>query len=215
MSTGCQRTVAPDCVARDLFVAGDFAYEWNDRVDLSAWAARVQIGYTFTDVRWTPTVTYSYQTFSGDDPSTSKLERFDPLYFEGNPNAWSTGSKSSMVFINSNANAHQISLSVKPSPRDTITLRYAYISANQLRSPIQFGQATRIDFSHSSPSMIVGVANHHLSDDIFLEYNRAVGANIYLTAGVSVSIPGRGIDSVVPTKAPYCPGGFVNVVFNF
>jgi hypothetical protein len=204
----------PD-VLRDFFIAGDFAYEWNDRIDLSAWAARVQVGYTFTDVRWTPTITYSYQTFSGDDPSTTKLERFDPLYFEGNPNAWSTGSKSSMVFINSNANAHQISFSVKPTPQDTITLRYAYISANQLLSPIQFGQATRVDFSNRAPNVIAGVTDYHLSDDIFLEYNRAINANTYLTAGVSVSIPGRGVDLVVPTKAPYWPGGFVNVVFNF
>jgi hypothetical protein len=120
----------------NFFVGGDFAYEWNNNIDMAAWAGRVQVGYTFTEYSWAPTISYSYQTFSGDDPSTSKLERFDPLFYEGSPSSWSTGSKSSMVFINSNVNAHQISLRVTPTERDTFTLRYAYISANELRSPI-------------------------------------------------------------------------------
>ncbi|WP_163314146.1 alginate export family protein, partial [Enterobacter hormaechei] len=81
-------------------------YEWNRSVDLQAWAGRIQIGYAFAALPWSPTLTYSYQTFSGDNPSTRRNERFDPLYFEGSPSSWSTGSKSSMVFINSNVSAH-------------------------------------------------------------------------------------------------------------
>ncbi|MGP2490903.1 alginate export family protein [Mesorhizobium sp. PUT5] len=199
-----------------FFVAGDFAYEQNDRIDMQAWAARVQIGYTFTEYSWAPTLTYSYQTFSGDDPATAKLERFDPLFYEGSPSAWATGSKSSMVFINSNVNAHQISLRVTPTQRDTFTLRYAYISANELRSPIQFGQATRVENANGVPNPIAGVTAKHLSDDVFLEYNRVLNPNTYLTAGFSVSFPGPGADSVVnASSAPVWTGGFVNVVVDF
>lgn len=204
-----------DGALENLFVGGDFAYEWNHRVDLQAWAARAQIGYGFTSLPLSPVLSYSYQTFSGDDPLTSKLERFDPLNYEGNPSSWATGSKSSMVFINSNVNAHLLSLQVSPSTRDTVTLRYAHISANELGSPIQFGQATRPILPDGVPILISGVTSYHLSDDFFLEYIRALTPNIYLTADYSLSIPGPGVDSVTLAEAPIWTGGFVNVVFNY
>ena len=199
----------------DFFLAGDFAYEWNRDIDMRAWAGRLQLGYMFSQANWSPTIIYSYQSFSGDDPATGRLERFDPLYYEGNPSAWSTGSKSSMVFINSNINAHQLALRVTPTPSDILTLRAAYIRANKLLSPIQFGQATRVEEIDGIANPIAGVTHHHLSDDVFLEYTRIVNPNIYVTAGFSVSVPGRGIDSIVPVKAPLWSGGFINVVVNY
>jgi hypothetical protein len=57
----------------NFFFTGDLAFQWNDSVDLDAWAGRVQAGYTFADAPWTPVLTYSYQTFSGDDPNTTGL----------------------------------------------------------------------------------------------------------------------------------------------
>lgn len=193
----------------------DLAYEWNDDIDLRAWAGRAQAGYTFSRLPWAPTLTYSYQTFSGDDPNTSKLERFDPLYYEGSPSAWATGSKSSMVFINSNVQAHGLALRMQPTRKDTVTLRYAHIRANELRSPIQFGQAARIDTSGGTANVISGVTDAHLSDDLFLEYSRIINRNTFLTAGVSVSLPGDGIKSTVVGNVPNWTGGFINVVFNF
>lgn len=199
----------------NFFVAGDIAYEWNERINMSAWAGRAQIGYTFSDVPWTPTISYTYQTFSGDDPTTSGLERFDPLFYEGSPSAWATGTKSSMVFINSNVNAHQVALSVKPTPTDTITLRYAHIRANQLASPIQFGQGTRVINAGGEAVPIAGVTDGHLSDDIFIEYSKVLTPNAFLTAGFSVSFPGAGIQSVNQVDTPVWTGGFVNVIVNF
>lgn len=197
-----------------LFTA-DFAYQWNKRIDLSSWAGRVQASRTFAGLPWAPTLTYSYQTFSGDDPATPALERFDPLYYEGSPSAWATGSKSSMVFINSNVQAHGLALRMQPTQQDTWTLRYAHIRANELRSPIQFGQATRFDITGGTANVIAGVNHPHLADDVFLEYSRVLNRNTFLTAGASVSFPGKGIREVVPGGVPTWIGGFVNVVVNF
>lgn len=199
----------------NFFISGDLAYEWNSRIDMAAWAGRILAGYTFADTTWTPTISYAYQTFSGDNRKTSTLERFDPLYYEGSPSSWATGSKSSMVFIDSNVNANQLSLSVSPTQRDTFTLRYAHIRANQLLSPIQFGQATRVDLALGIPDPIAGVIHKDLADDVYLEYNRVVNAHTYLTAGFSVSFPGPGMSSVVNGHVSTWTGGFVNVVFNF
>lgn len=199
----------------NAFVTADIALERNDRIDLRAWAWRVQAGYVF-DHRWKPTLTLGYQTFSGDDPDTARLERFDPLYFEGNPSAWSTGTKSSMVFINSNVNALQLSLAVSPTPRDTFTARITRIGVNELKSPIQFGQATRVEVQDGVVNPITGVTRSRLSDDFYLEYSRVVTPNLYLTMGFSVSTPGPGIDSIVAdVDAPRWSGGYINLIANY
>jgi hypothetical protein len=134
------RTSPFEGTLENFFFAGDLAIQWNDAVDLNAWAGRAQVGYSFASAPWTPVLTYSYQTFSGDDPATAGLERFDPLYYDGSPAAWATGSKSAMIWINSNVQSHNLSLSMRPTQRDTITLRYAHVRANELNSPLQFGR---------------------------------------------------------------------------
>jgi hypothetical protein len=192
---------------------GDVAFQRNDDINLEAWAGRVTAGYTFADVAWSPSLTVGYQTFSGDDPdTTTTYERFDPLYYQGSPSAWATGSKSASTFINSNVNALSVALRVQPTRQDSFTLRYAHIRANELGSPIQFGQATRVD---ASGNIISGVTDAHLADDLFLEYSRIINRNTFLTAGVSVSFPGAGIDDVVGGSADPWTGGFINVVVNF
>ncbi|GAA3568849.1 hypothetical protein [Snuella lapsa] len=70
------------------------------------------------------------------------------------------------------------------------------------------------NFSDSIPTVISGVTNKNLADDIFVEYNRMVSSNIYLNAGFSVSFPGKGIRDVVGNTANWT-GGFVNVVFDY
>ena len=191
---------------------GEVALQKNERIDLDAWAGRVTASYTFSNVSWRPVVTLGFQTFSGDDPNTPTLERFDPLYYQGSPSAWATGSKSASTFINSNVNALTLAVQVRPTRQDTWTLRYAHIRANELNSPVQFGQATRVDVNGN---IVSGVTNAHLSDDLFLEYSRIINRNTFLTAGVSVSFPGDGIEDVIGASADPWTGAFVNVVFNF
>jgi len=200
---------------RNVFVTGEIAYEWNNRIDMSAWGGRGQIGYIFSETGWKPSLVATYKIFSGDDPTTARIERFDPLYYEGSPGAWATGSKSSMVFINSNLKVLELALAVQPSMKDALTLRYAHIMAEKLASPIQFGQATRPISTPSGFNLIAGVTNHHLSDDLFLEYNHIFNQHVFLTAGISASFPGAGITGAFPGKAPTWTGAFVNVVVNY
>ncbi|GAA4812908.1 alginate export family protein [Litoribaculum gwangyangense] len=199
---------------KNLFTALDFAYEWNDRIDMNAWGGRAQIGYDFSNITWRPTMMFSYQIFSGDDPDTPGLERFDPLYYEGSPSAWSTGSKSSMVFINSNVKSFGLSIRMMPSQKDIITFRYASIAAQQLNSPIQFGQAARVEFSDNIPTVVVGVSQPSLANDFFIEYNRIINRNIFFNAGFSMSFAGNGIENIVGDTSIWT-GGFVNIVFNY
>lgn len=204
---------APLAGLPNAFMAADLAFEHNDRINMRAWAGRAQVGYTFAEHRWKPTFTIGYQTFSGDDPDTDRLERFDPLYYEGNPSAWSTGTKSSMIFINSNVNAWQVAASITPTPVDTFTVRIHRIDADQLRSPIQFGQATRVE-GDDVDNPITGVTRHHLSDDLYFEYFRVVSPNLFLTTGFSVSNPQAGMKSIV-ADPPIWTGAYINLIANY
>ena len=198
-----------------LYVGLDGAYQWNNRIDLSAWGGRIKIGHAWNSKPWRPDLFYSYQTFSGDDPDTPELERFDPLSYEGSPASWATGSKAALVFINSNVQSHQLTLRTMPSPRDFLTFRAAHIRVNEQRSPIQFGQATRLEITDELGSVISGVTANHLADDFFVEYTRVLTPNIFLTGGFSLSVPGKGIEIAYGDDAPSWTGGFVNVVVNF
>ncbi len=197
-----------------FFLGLDAALGWNDGIDMLAWGGRLQAGHIWSDASWSPSLTYTFKTFSGDDPDTTRQERFDPLYYDGSPSTWATGSKSSMTFINSNVRAHELALSVNPTARDKLTLRYAHIRANELRSPVQFGQAARFEIAGGS-NIVTGVTDKHLADDAFLEYSRIINPNTFLTAGVSASVPGKGLDLAAGTDLPIWYGGFVNLVINF
>lgn len=199
----------------NLAFALDFAHQWSNDIDLQAYGGRAKVEYTFEDAPWRPVLSYYFQHFSGDDPNTGRLERFDPLYYDGSPSAWATGSKSAMVFINSNVQSHNVSYRVNPTERDIVTLRYAHVRVDELRSPVQFGQATRLSFSGGTSTVVSGVTDAHLSDDFFLEYTRIINPNTFLTGGFSISVPGEGIKAAAGGTAPDWTGFFLNVVINY
>jgi hypothetical protein len=61
-----------------------------------------------------------------------------------------------LVFIYSDVQWHGLALGVQPTPKDALTLRYAHIRANELRSPIQFGQATRVELAGGTANVFAG-----------------------------------------------------------
>jgi hypothetical protein len=200
-----------------LWIAGDLAIQRNSRIKMSAWGARAEIGYAFSNLPWRPTLAYAYQTFSGDKPNTTgKLERFDPLFYDGGQAAWATGTNGSFVFINSNVNAHRLSVALTITPQDLLTLRYAHVRANELFSPIQFGQGTRLVAGSGGPALISGVSKNHLSDDFLVEYTRVLSPNAFLTFGMGYSIPGAGLRAAArPQRLNDWAGGFANLVIRY
>jgi len=175
----------------------------------------VQAGYAYSSLPGSTTPNYAFQAFSVHGPDTSGLERSDPLYDEGLPSDSATGSTSSLVFIDSNVRSHGLALRLRPTPKDALTLRYSHIGANELRSPLQFGQATRVDTVGGTANAIAGVTDAHLSDDLFLEVSRIVDRNTSLSGSVIVSFSGEGIRNVIAGNAPNWTGGFIHVVFSF
>ena len=191
----------------------DAARQWNTREPMRAWGWRTEGGFSLPDVAWTPKFTLGYQSFSGDDPRTSRNERFDPLFFEGTPGAWASGSKATWVFVNANVNALQATIELHPTPKDTVIAYLAQVRANQMGSPLQFGQATRLDVPGDAPVVIAGVLRPMLANDVFLKYVRVVNPNTYLTLGVSASFAQSGVNQLVKGQARTWTGWLANVVW--
>lgn len=195
-----------------LWVGADLAWQRNPRIDLRAQGWRIEAGASWSGLAWRPKLTVGLQSLSGDDPDTPRLERFDPLFYEGSPGAWASGSKASMVFINSNVRALQARLELQPSARDLVTVYVAHLRAEHLRSPLQFGQATRVDIANGVSAVVAGVTHPHLADDLFVKYTRIVNRHTYLTAGYSASFPGEAVKRLQGGRSPVWSGWLVNVV---
>lgn len=198
-----------------LWVSGDLAYEWNERINQSAWGGQAEIGYVATSLPFTPAFSYAFRYFSGDDPDTAQNERFDSLFYEGSPTAWATGGNASLAFYNSNIMAHRFALDLVITETDFVKARYWHVMAAQENSPIQFGQGAEVSFENGTPIIIVGVQDPHLSDDFYLEYTRIITQNLFLTAGGALSIPGEGLSEVADGKAENWWGGYVNLTVSY
>ncbi len=197
-----------------FYFAGDYAYQWNDSIDMSSNAFSGEIGNQFQSLPFAPKLSYTFRSFQGDDPSTPQFEKFDPLFYEGSPVLWATGSNGSFSFINSNVQSHKLFLSLAVSERDTLSFHYWHIRADQENSPIQFGQAGRLVVVGGEPQLVSGVSNSHLSDDFYVENFRILSPNMFLTTGVAVSIPGAGLRQLINDPATWC-GGLVSFAFQY
>jgi len=100
----------------DLSFVAEYANESNgDLVSSNAW--NVQAAYQLSKVKWTPTISYRYAFFQGDDPTTTKNEAFDPL-FPGfyDWGTWWQGEIAGEYFLsNSNLISNQVRVSLVPS----------------------------------------------------------------------------------------------------
>lgn len=198
-----------------LYAALEGAYQWNDRVDLSAYALSAEVGYQWEGVALRPKLSYAYRQFSGDDPDTATLERFDPLFYDGGVHAFASGSNAALAFYNTNVASHRLSLNLTLSQADFVTLSYWRVDAAETDSPLQFGQGGRLQFIDGQPVVVSGVPTSHLSDDLYLEYVRALSPNAYLTLSVGVSFPGSGLEAAAGRELDPWAGGLVNLTFQF
>lgn len=199
----------------ELSFAGDVALQWNDDQDMRAWGGRVQATYAPLNARFQPRFSYTLQAFSGDDTSTSRNERFDPLFYDGSPAGFASGGNAALVFINSNVMTHQLSVAMNLSPRDFFTARYYHVRAMELNSPLQFGQATRLVGGSAAPKLVSGVSDAHLSDDLYFEYTRVITPKAFLTTGIAVSFPGEGVRDLRGGEDDVWPGAYINLVYQF
>lgn len=85
-------------------------------LDMLATAGYAELGYSFVDQPWSPTLSYRLSYFSGDDPDTETYERWDPLLSGGNGEQWVQGSSMFKVVQDTNVIAQRIEGHFRPLP---------------------------------------------------------------------------------------------------
>jgi hypothetical protein len=96
------------------FLSAEAAIQTNRDFPMRATAATGEIGYVLAGAPWSPTLSYRYARFSGDDPDTARFERWDPLLSGGNGEQWVQGINDFKVYQNSNLEAHRLQARLRP-----------------------------------------------------------------------------------------------------
>lgn len=199
---------APFASLPELGLRAELAQQRNDirRVDgrsdpMRAIAWMAGASWWFRTLPFAPKVAWHHARFSGDDPATSRYERFDPLYWGNGLENWWFGANGSYAFINSNVRFDRLIVDAYASERDVLQLQFVRARADRLDSPIQFGQGMRFVPTASGSALVVGVPTAHLADEIYLQYARVFTPKIVASAFVARSAPGAGIRAIAPAGA--------------
>lgn len=171
-----------------LWLQAEYAHQWNDKFDMAANAAWGQIGYTVRDFPWTPTLSYRYAYFSGDDPNTVTFERFDPLLSGGSPDTWIQGANLVKLYQNSNLITHQVVLRSRPLPQFDLSLQYIHLSAAE---PNNLGGAQVLSWLESS----------EIGQEVTLTGRYNLSRNFLIYASGSVAFPGSALQQAVGDNA--------------
>lgn len=164
------------------FFEGEFAHQWHPDEDVVAWAGYGTIGYLARGTPWTPSLSYRYAWFSGDDPETATFERWDPLLSTG-LGMWLQGISFGKIVSNSNLATHRVQLNV--APLETLNVTFDY---HQLRAPeVGDMNANRVPGALSSSDV---------GQEFTLSARWTLTRNLYLQAVASYAIPGRALEDI-------------------
>lgn len=192
---GFGRLTGEDIDLPGAYLRAEFAYQWKNAIlgsaDLRSSAIYGEAGYRFATAPLSPTLSYSFANFSGDDPNTSTFERFDPLYYGNGLDNWWYGANGSYAFLNSNVTYHRLSLQLVASEQDFLKVQYIHTRADQSGSPVQFGRPD------DGLGLTFGVGDRHLADEIYGEWTHLFTPRTSMTLWASVAFPGAGIDAAV------------------
>jgi hypothetical protein len=170
-----------------LWLEAEWAHQWHDDFDMSADAAGGWVGYTFTEASWKPAFLYRYAVFTGDDPGSETYERFDSLT-GGVQRDWAQGMDMIKIVTNRNLRTHRFEVSVKPLSGLDLSIDYYYFTADELNN--LGGQRA-----------VSTYGDEYLGQEFTPTLQWMVNQNLYLQSLVSIVIPGRGLEEVLPEPA--------------
>lgn len=170
------------------FVAAEGAYQRNSDFDMAACGFFGEAGYSLADVPWSPTISYRYAQFSGDDPSTSRFERWDPLFSGGTGEQWVQGINHFKVFQNSNLIAHRIQARLKPTPKIELVPQLWLFRAD---SATNLGGNPALSF----------LGSKDLGFEVNMSAKYFVSRNVLVQGSVAATFPGEAIDKAFGMQA--------------
>jgi hypothetical protein len=152
---------------------------------MRAWGGYVEGGWLFADTRWRPTLSWRLSAFSGDDPSTARYERWDPLLSGGTPEEWVQGINHYKLFQDSNVVAQRLQMRLQTSARSELVPQLWYFRAQQ---------------TNNLGGVLSTLAGRSLGWEVNLTGKYYPTRNLYLQAGMAATFPLSGVQDAVPNK---------------
>jgi hypothetical protein len=176
------RPTTPD----HLWLEGEAYRQSNDGYDMEAYAYYGSVGYIRKGLPWSPSLSYRYASFSGDDPDTEEFERFDSLMVNGLGN-WLQGVSFGKVYRNANLNTHRIQANV--SPRAGMNLSFAW---HKLR-------ADELNNLGANPALSQ-LVSRDLGDEYTATLRWGIDRNLFLQLVASHALPGKALKEIGADK---------------
>lgn len=167
-----------------LWLKAEYAYQDNDNYDMAAHAGYGWLGYQSSSP-WRPGISYRYSVFTGDDPDTDTVERFDPL-FSGGLGNFLPGLVFSKAYKNSNLKTHRVRVNVYPTETFELSLDYFHHMADRSNNRGGIGP-----LNTTLPSKEIG-------EEITFTSNWYIGRHFFLQGLASVAIPGNALQEILP-----------------
>jgi hypothetical protein len=167
------------------YISGEYARQSNENFPMHATAYYGELGYASSGMAWSPTFSYRYSRFSGDDPNTPyRFERWDPLLAGGNGEQWVQGINHFKVVQIGNVAAQRIQLRLRPNPRLEFVPQIWFFKAD---SVLNLGGNPALSFLDGT--------------DYGREFNITAkyfySRNLYLHGHIAVTFPGDAVDDAL------------------
>lgn len=166
------------------FVAGEVALQRNENFNMRAYGFYGEVGYSFAELPWTPTFSYRYAQFSGDDPNTSRFERWDPLFAGGNGEQWVQGINHFKIWQDSNVIAHRFQMRLRPTPKFELVPQVWLFRAD---STTNLGGNPALSF----------LGSDNLGYEINLTGKYFVSRQVYVQGHVAATFPGEAVKTAL------------------
>ncbi len=175
-----------DLPVEGVFAEGELAHQSHPDYAMSAWAGYGTLGYIARKAPWTPSISYRYAVFSGDDPDTRTYERFDSLLSTG-LGIWLQGISFGKLFANSNLATQRVQLNVVPLEALNVTFDYHKLTAPELNN------------LGSNPALSE-LMSHDIGQEFTLSGRWALNRNLYLQGIASYALPGEALRDIGADK---------------
>lgn len=163
----------------DFWFEAELAHQSHDDFDMDAWAGYGELGYYARKTRWTPSISYRLSGFSGDDPDTTRYERFDTLY-SGGLDHWLQGISINKLLTQANRISHRARVNIAPAAALDLTLDLYHHMADELNN------------LGGNPALGT-LASRDLGDEIQVVARWQVNRNVMVLGIASAAFPGEAI----------------------
>jgi hypothetical protein len=168
----------PEGSLKGVKLSGEYAHEENDIIEADGWYT--ELGYQFEQTSWTPTLSYRYAYFEGDDPDTSKDEEWRSIaYGFTDYGSWYQGEITGNYPLgNSNLISNRVRLKVQPLESITMNLMYYDFTLDQQQvfgdpvSSDDWGDEIdlTLDWTATDSILVIGVLGYSSPGDAAKEW---------------------------------------------